>query len=107
VHITYQTAFVDHAGKLQLRADVYGRDAKILALLQNSSGRDLETVIAHAQPSYSRPRGNIPQQGVAFNENRGFGGGFDNSGPSFFERLFGVQTPPPQMDDRRRRIYGR
>ncbi|OPH83756.1 L,D-transpeptidase family protein [Nitrobacter vulgaris] len=107
VHITYQTAFVDHAGKLQLRADVYGRDAKILALLQNSSGRDLETVIAHAQPSYSRPRGSIPQQGVAFNENRGFGGGFDNSGPSFFERLFGVQTPPPQMDDRRRRIYGR
>lgn len=107
VHITYQTAFVDHAGKLQLRADVYGRDAKILALLQNSNGRDLETVIAHAQPSYSRPRGNIPQQGVAFNENRGFGGGFDNSGPSFFERLFGVQTPPPQMDDRRRRIYGR
>jgi murein L,D-transpeptidase YcbB/YkuD len=107
VHITYQTAFVDQAGKLQLRADVYGRDAKILALLQNSNGRDLETVVAHAQPSYSRPKGNIPQQGVAFNENRGFGGGFDNSGPSFFERLFGVQTPPPQMDDRRRRIYGR
>ena len=27
VHITYQTAFVDDAGKLQLRKDVYGRDA--------------------------------------------------------------------------------
>ena len=28
VNITYQTAFVDDAGKLQLRKDVYGRDAR-------------------------------------------------------------------------------
>ena len=28
VHLTYQTAFVDDDGKLQLREDVYGRDAK-------------------------------------------------------------------------------
>ena len=27
VHLTYQTAFVDDAGKLQIRDDVYGRDA--------------------------------------------------------------------------------
>jgi hypothetical protein len=107
VNITYQTAFVDHAGKLQIRPDVYGSDAKMLALLRNPKGRDLEAVIAHAQPNYSRPKGDIPQQGVAFNENSGFGGGFDNSGPSFFERLFGVQTPPPQVEDRRRRIYRR
>ncbi len=106
VHITYQTAFVDQAGKLQLRADVYGRDARMLSLLRNSNGRDLETVVAHAEPNYSRPKGNIPQ-GMAFNENRGFGGGFDNGGPSFFERLFGFQTPPPQFDDRRRPIYRR
>jgi hypothetical protein len=105
VNITYQTAFVDHAGKLQIRPDVYGSDAKMLALLRNPKGRDLEAVIAHAQPNYSRPKGDIPQQGVAFNENRGFGGGFDNGGPSFFERLFGFQTPPPQVEDRRRRIW--
>ena len=30
VHLTYQTAFVDDAGKLQLRDDVYGRDAKMI-----------------------------------------------------------------------------
>ena len=29
VHLTYQTAFVDDAGKLQLREDIYGRDAKM------------------------------------------------------------------------------
>ncbi len=35
VNITYQTAFVDEAGKLQFRKDVYGRDATMLALLKN------------------------------------------------------------------------
>ena len=34
VNITYQTAFVDDAGKLQIRKDVYGRDATMLALLR-------------------------------------------------------------------------
>jgi murein L,D-transpeptidase YcbB/YkuD len=104
VNITYQTAFVDSAGKLQIRPDVYGRDSTMLALLRNAKGKDLEAVVARAQPSYSRPRVEIPQQGVASN---GFGGGFNDTGPSFFERLFGVQTPPPQADDRRRQIYRR
>ena len=36
VHITYQTAFVDDAGKLQFRDDVYGLDAKIESLLKGS-----------------------------------------------------------------------
>ena len=55
VNITYQTAFVDDAGKLQFRKDVYGRDATMMALLKNSRGKDLENVVAHSQPSYSRP----------------------------------------------------
>ena len=29
VHLTYQTAFVDDAGKLQLREDIYGFDERI------------------------------------------------------------------------------
>lgn len=107
VNITYQTAFVDDAGKLQFRKDIYGRDAAMLALLRNTRGKDLEDVVAHAQPNYSRPRANIPQ-GVAFNDSYGGGGGFGggfNNGPSFFERLFGAPTPPPQAQDRRRRVY--
>ena len=32
VHLTYQTAFVDEAGKLQLRDDIYGIDGRIRAL---------------------------------------------------------------------------
>jgi len=97
VNITYQTAFVDDAGKLQIRKDLYGRDAAMIALLRNSRGKDLENVVAHSQPSYARPRADIPQ-GVAFNDNSpGFGGG----GPSFFERLFGPPPAAPQGPTRR------
>jgi hypothetical protein len=104
VNITYQTAFVDDAGKLQIRKDVYGRDATMLSILKNARGRDLENVVAHANTSYSHPKGDIPQ-GVAFND--GFGG-FGSGGPSFFQRLFGSPSPPPaQVQDRRRRVFTR
>ena len=57
----------------------------------------LSPVVAHAQPSYARPRAEIPQ-GVAFNDNAsGFGGG----GPSFLERLFGGPPAPPPAPTRR------
>ena len=97
VNITYQTAFVDDHGKLEFRKDIYGRDARMIPLLRGSEGRDLEQVIAHAQPNYSRPRADIPQ-GVAFN------GSNSNSGPSFFERLFGPATPPPAPVRQRRTV---
>jgi murein L,D-transpeptidase YcbB/YkuD len=94
VNITYQTAFVDEAGKLQFRKDVYGRDAAMLALLRNTR-KDLETVVAHSQPSYSRPAGSLPS-GVNFaSDNTSY------SGPSFFERLFGGPTPAPMPPGRR------
>jgi L,D-transpeptidase YcbB len=102
VNITYQTAFVDDAGKLQLRKDIYGRDAIMLALLRNSRSKDLENVVAHSQPSYSRPTGSLPA-GVSFAS--------DNSGPSFFERLFGGPSVAPVAPGRRpvppRRIFER
>ncbi|HWX06540.1 MAG TPA: L,D-transpeptidase family protein [Bradyrhizobium sp.] len=95
VNITYQTAFVDDAGKLQFRKDVYGRDATMIALLKNRS-RDLENVVAHSQPSYAHPVGSLPA-GVSFASNNGF-----SSGPSFFERLFGgPPTPPAAIPGRR------
>ena len=55
VNITYQTAFVDDAGTLQFRKDVYGRDATMLSLLRSGRNRDLENVIAHSQPNYVQP----------------------------------------------------
>ncbi|MCA1528935.1 L,D-transpeptidase family protein [Bradyrhizobium yuanmingense] len=99
VNITYQTAFVDEAGKLQFRKDVYGRDAVMINVLKNNRGKDLEAVVAHSQPSYSRPATTLPS-GVAVANN---GGGFGSSGPNFFERLFGAPTPaaPPAPVGRR------
>ena len=66
VNITYQTAFVDDAGKLQIRKDIYGRDAAMLSLLKGGRTRDLENMVAHAQPSYSRPPGSSLPAGVNF-----------------------------------------
>ncbi|QHO72179.1 murein L,D-transpeptidase [Bradyrhizobium sp. CCBAU 051011] len=97
VNITYQTAFVDDAGKLQFRKDIYGRDAAMIALLKNSRSRDLEAMIAHAQPNYSRPKDALPA-GVSFASDNTY-----SSGPSFFERLFGGPSPatPPAPIGRR------
>ncbi len=84
VNITYQTAFVDDAGHLQIRKDVYGRDARMIPMLKGD-GRELEVAVANAaQPSYVRPTNvRIP------------GDSYASGGPSFFERLFGAPTPPP------------
>ena len=109
VNITYQTAFVDEAGKLQLRKDVYGRDAAMIALLRNTRAKDLENVVAHSQPSYSRPTGNLPA-GVNFASDNVYYGPSYSSGPSFFERLFGPPIPPASIPGRRqppRRIITR
>ena len=94
VNITYQTAFVDDAGKLQLRKDIYGRDARMIEILKSSRGRDLEAMVSHAQPSYARPSGSSLPSNVAFND--GYSGG-----PSFFERLFGGPPTPPAAVGRR------
>jgi murein L,D-transpeptidase YcbB/YkuD len=96
VNITYQTAFVDDAGKLQFRKDLYGRDAVMINLLKNTRGKDLENVVAHSQPNYTRPSGSALPSNVAFNSDYG------SSGPSFFERLFGgPPTPPAPIPGRR------
>ncbi|MCP4618099.1 MAG: L,D-transpeptidase family protein [Bradyrhizobium sp.] len=102
VNITYQTAFVDDAGKLQIRKDIYGRDASMIALMKGSRGKDLENVIARSQPSVGRPSGTSLPSNVAFND-----GGY-SSGPSFFERLFGPPTPPaPVGRPQQRRVITR
>jgi len=38
VHLTYQTAFVDSAGKLQMRRDVYNLDSRTLAAIKSGRG---------------------------------------------------------------------
>jgi murein L,D-transpeptidase YcbB/YkuD len=39
VHLTYQTAFIDDQGKLQIRPDIYGFDARIHAIMRSDERR--------------------------------------------------------------------
>src|SRR6201999_1903009 len=50
-HLTYQTAFVDDDGNLQIRDDVYGRDKQLLAVLKGPERKVAEIAIDH-------PKGN-------------------------------------------------
>jgi murein L,D-transpeptidase YcbB/YkuD len=54
VYITYQTAFVDAAGKLQTRADVYGHD-KAMARLLNDERQVADIPIKRDYTSGSKP----------------------------------------------------
>ncbi len=52
VHLTYQTAFVDDAGNLQIRDDIYGRDARHIAILRGDE-RKLADVAQATRPTGS------------------------------------------------------
>ncbi|MEJ0078557.1 MAG: L,D-transpeptidase family protein [Alphaproteobacteria bacterium] len=101
VHITYQTAFVDESGHLQIRADIYGRDTQTLAALKTDA-RQAEFPVARAGSSQARPSVRLPS-GVAGANNDWNGGG-----QSFFDRLFGnpVRQEPPQPIRQRRASRG-
>ena len=55
VHLTYQTAFVDEDGKLQLREDVYGRDARMIAILKGSERKVADIAIERRPDPSSKP----------------------------------------------------
>ena len=83
VHLTYQTAFVDD-GKLVIRDDVYGRDARMLPLLKGSERKIADIAIDRPRGSSSAPVRMPPGT---------FGGSGGGGGGSFFERLFGAPEP--------------
>jgi murein L,D-transpeptidase YcbB/YkuD len=91
VHLTYQTAFVDDAGKLQLRDDVYGRDAKMIAILKGSERKVADIAVERAPNSSSKPvRMPVGMYG-------GSGGGYSyGGGSSFFDWMFGGAQAGPR-----------
>ena len=60
VHITYQTAFVDDAGRLVIRDDVYGYDASMIALLKGSDRRVADIAIQRRHAEVSRDELRLP-----------------------------------------------
>jgi murein L,D-transpeptidase YcbB/YkuD len=90
VHLTYQTAFVDEASKLQLRDDVYGRDARMFAILKSSERKVADIAVERAPNTSSKPvRMPVGMYG-------GPSGGYSYGGGSnFFDWLFsGPQGRP-------------
>ncbi len=88
VHLTYQTAFVDADDKLQLREDVYGRDARMIAILKGSERKVADIAIERKPDPSSKPvRAPIGMYG-------GNGGGY--SGGGFFDFVFGGPHSTPQ-----------
>jgi murein L,D-transpeptidase YcbB/YkuD len=91
VHLTYQTAFVDDAGKLQLRDDVYGRDAKMIAILKGSERKVADIAVERAPNSSSKPV-RMPVGMYGGNSNGYSGGG----GSNFFNWMFGNAQADPR-----------
>jgi murein L,D-transpeptidase YcbB/YkuD len=83
VHLSYQTAFVDDAGKLVIREDVYGRDARILALLKSSERAVADIAIERREAAVNRDALRLPDS-YAFGR-RSYG---RNPLEDFFGRLF-------------------
>jgi murein L,D-transpeptidase YcbB/YkuD len=80
VHLTYQTAFVDDDGKLQLREDVYNRDARMIAILKGSERKVADIAVERAPNTSAKPV-RLPIGA--------YGGSGYGSGPKFFDWLFG------------------
>src|SRR5262249_17168419 len=55
VHITYQTPYVDDAGKLVILEDVYGRDARTIAILKGDERRVAEIPMERRETTISKP----------------------------------------------------
>ncbi|MCC6947821.1 MAG: L,D-transpeptidase family protein [Bradyrhizobiaceae bacterium] len=88
VHITYQTAFVDNAGNLQVRSDIYGHDARLLAILKGSERRIADVPMARPKVTISRDELRMPN-GVYYGAYDGPGGRYGrNPVEDFFRSIF-------------------
>jgi len=88
VHLTYQTAFVDDAGKLQFRDDIYGRDKDLLAILKGDQRKVADIAIERKDNTIRRELLAMPDSA--------FGNGA--FGQNFFARLFSNPfAAPPSL----------
>jgi murein L,D-transpeptidase YcbB/YkuD len=85
VHLTYQTAFVDENGKLQMRDDVYGIDSRTLSALKEDH-RVADLAVERARESHSSGNGVSSRRRAELN--RAAERSLPTTGLSFFERLF-------------------
>lgn len=93
VHLTYQTAFVDDAGKLVIREDLYGRDARLISIMKGDERRVADIGVDRA------PTGSgITRDALRYNVPGG-GGDFSNPFAGWFapRQYPAAQAPRPSQ----------
>lgn len=82
VHVTYQTAYVDDEGRLQIRDDIYGRDKTLLAILKGDERKVADIPIERRDNAVRREALAVPDQIWR--------------GGNIFSRIFGSFAAQPQ-----------
>jgi L,D-transpeptidase YcbB len=96
VNLTYQTAFVDDAGKLEFRDDIYGRDKALLAILKGNDMKVADLPVEHHEDISHREVLAMPDQPSLFGNRSYYPNGASAPGDNFFSRLFGGFAAAPQ-----------
>ncbi len=106
INVTYQTAFIDDDGKLQLRDDIYGRDRELLAIMKGSERKVADIPVEHRIDQSHRQVMAVPDGTSLWGGSSQGYSSTQNSGGGFFARLFGSfaapQTPPQRPTARRK-----
>jgi L,D-transpeptidase YcbB len=89
VHLTYQTAYVDDSGHLQIRDDIYGRDARHIAVFRSDERRVADVAQA------TRPTGT----GISSDQLR-----YQMREASPFADWFSSHSQQPMVDRRGNRV---
>ena len=87
VHVTYQTAFVDDRGQLELREDIYGHDEALLAVMKGAERKVADIPV-------ERKENQVRRELLAMPDNQWNGGSFAG-GQNIFTRLFGNPYAQP------------
>jgi L,D-transpeptidase YcbB len=106
INVTYQTAFVDDDGKLQLRDDIYGRDRELLAIMKGPERKVADIPVEHKIDQSHRQVMAVPDSTSLWGGGPQGYSSAQSSGGGFFARLFGSFSapPPPQRPVARRKV---
>jgi L,D-transpeptidase YcbB len=88
VHITYQTAWVDEAGQLRMRRDVYGHDSRMIGVLNGANRQVADNPVPKPKQTFAREELRLPN-GVYYGSYDGYNRGYGrNPVEDFFRSIF-------------------